>query len=106
MKLTQSQVAYLKNCRNGCGTFPSIPSLLWKAKRVWIAAIPFAAVGIWLVASSNPTVGWLMIAFAWGLIFASFATASRIHNTMPVFQEIVNWDRVDSLISENERSTF
>jgi len=106
MKLTKSQVAYLKNCRKGRGTFPSIPNLLWQARRAWVPSIPFAAVGVWLVESSSDLLGWLMIAFAWGVMFARFAVASRVHSTMPVFQQIVNWDRVDTLISENERPNF
>jgi hypothetical protein len=106
MKLTKTQVAYLKNCRDGRGTFPTIPNLLWQAKRAWLPSIPFAAVGMWLVVSAGAAIGWLMIAFAWGLLFASFAIASRVHSTMPVFQEIVDWERVEKLISECERPGF
>jgi hypothetical protein len=106
MKLTTVQLAYLKNCRTGRGTLPTVPDLLWKAKRAWIPSIPFAAVGIWLVVSSSDALGWLMIAFAWGLMFASFVVARRVHSTMPVFQEIVDWGRVDTLIKENEGSSF
>ena len=106
MKLTRTQVAYLKNCRKGRWTFPSIPNLLWQARRAWVPSIPFAVVGIWLVSSSWDVLGWLMIAFAWGMMFASFVVASRVHSTLPVFQEIVNWDRVDALIGENEQAGF
>jgi hypothetical protein len=106
MKLTRSQVAYLKNCRRGRGTSPSIPNLLWQARRAWVPSVPFAAVGIWLVFSAWDVLGWLMIVFAWGMMFASFVVASRVHSTLPVFQEIVNWDRVDALIGENEQPGF
>jgi len=106
MKLTRTQVTYLKNCRKGRGTFPSIPNLLWQAKRAWLPSIPFAAVGIWFVVSASGPIGWFMIAIAWGLLFAGFAVASRVHSTMPVFQEIVDWERVEKLISENERPGF
>ncbi len=105
MKLTRTQLAYLKNCRKGRGTFPSIPNLLWQAKRAWLPSIPFAAFGIWLV-STGDSIGWLIIAVAWGLCFASFAVASRVHSTLPVFQQIVDWERVEKLISENERPGF
>ena len=106
MKLTKIQLAYLKNCRNWRGTFPTIPQLLWKARRAWVPMLPFAVVGIWLVASSQDVLGWLLIAIVWGMVFASYVVARRVHSTMPVFQEIVDWNRVDTLIRENERYNF
>ena len=106
MRLTKIQLAYLKNCRSGRGTFPTTPELLWKARRAWVPFLPLAAVGIWLVVSSRDVIGWLLIAFAWGMIFASYVVARRVHSTMPVFQEIVDWNRVDILIRENESSNF
>ena len=102
VKLTQTQVAYLKNCRNGRGTLPTFPELIWQVRRAWVPAIPLAALGIWFVASSGDIIGWFMIMVAWGQMFASVVTARRVHSTMPVFQEIVDWDRVDKLIRENE----
>ncbi len=93
---------YLKNCRAGRGTLPTVPDLLWKARRAWAPWILFAAIGIWLVVSSSDVLGWLMIMFAWGMVFASFVVARRVYSTMPVFQEIVDWNRVDALIRENE----
>jgi hypothetical protein len=106
MKLTKIQLAYLKNCRNGRGTFPTIPQLLWMMRRGWGPMLLLGGVGVLLVMFSHDVLGWLLIALAWGKIFASYATACRVHSTMPVFQAVVDWNRVDTLIKENERSNF
>jgi len=75
-------------------------------RRGWGPMLLIGGVGILLVVFSEELLGWLLIAAAWGKVFASYATACRVYNTMPVFQAIVDWNRVDALIRANERPNF
>jgi hypothetical protein len=57
-------------------------------------------VGIFGVAYGAPVLGCILVSLGWGYTFTSIVLARRAVVLSPVFREVTNWERVESLIRE------
>lgn len=101
MKPTKTQLTWLKNSWRVKDARPRFLGTFWSIKTAWLIAIPLAAVGVWEFVSDSPVVGCILISLAWGNIFSSVAASTRAVSLWPVFREVTNWERVESLIREH-----
>lgn len=102
MKLTKTQLTWLKNSLKGKDVKPNFWKVFWSVKNAWLIAIPIAAFGIWEFVSDSPVLGCVLISVAWGNIFSSIALSTRAVSLSSAFREVTNWERVRALIQENE----
>jgi len=102
MKLTKTQAAWLRNSLRGKDTRPSFWSVFWSARGAWMVAIPFGALGAWWFVAKSPLLGCVSIALAWGFFFTSIMLSSRAVNLWPVFREVTDWQKVETLVHEHD----
>jgi hypothetical protein len=102
MKLTPTQLAWLKNSWNSRNTRPKFWKVFWSTKKAWWFSLPLAAAGGWLLATGGMAAGGMAVAVAWGNVFACFVLSTRAVNLWPAFREVTDWEKVEKLIRESE----
>ncbi len=104
MKLTKTQAAWLKNSLRGKDVRPSFWMVFWSARGAWMSAIPLAAMGTWFFVDRSPLLGCALIALGWGFCFTSIMLSSRAVNLWPVFREVTDWQKVETLVREHDHA--
>jgi hypothetical protein len=102
MKLTKTQIAWLKNSLGSRDRQPTFWLAFWSVRKAWLPALLVAVVGVWQFAADAPVLGCILIAIAWGNIFASVSLSARAVSLWPAFHEVTDWQRVETLIREND----
>jgi hypothetical protein len=104
MKLTKAQTAWLKNSMRAKDTRPSFWSVFWSARGAWMMAIPLGALGAWCFVDKSQFLGCALIALAWGFLFTSIMLSSRAVNLWPVYREVTDWQKVETLVREHDNA--
>ena len=66
--------------------------------------IPLCALGVWWFADKSPLLGCALIALGWGFLFTSVMLSSRAMSLWPVFREVTDWQRVETLVREHDNA--
>ena len=104
MKLTKTQAAWLKNSLRGKNTRPNFWYVFWSARGAWMLALPLCGFGAWMFVGESPLLGCALIAAGWGFLFTSIILASRAVNLWPVFREVTDWQKVETLVQEHDKA--
>jgi len=67
-------------------------------------ALPLCGLGAWLFVGDSPLLGCALIAAGWGFLFTSIMLASRAVNLWPVFREVTDWQKVETLVHEHDKA--
>jgi len=102
MKLTKTQVAWLKNSRGSKDTRPTFWTAFWSVRKAWLVGIALMIFGIGEFVSDAVVVGCILVSQGWGFVFASVMLARRAVALWPVFHEVTDWERVQTLIREQD----
>ena len=105
MKLTKTQARWLKNNLRGKDTRPSFWFVFWSARGAWLLAIPFGVLGIWCFYDKSPFLGCVLVALGWGFLFTSIILSTRAVSLWPVFREVTDWQKVETIIREHDSAT-
>jgi hypothetical protein len=100
MKLTKTQITWLKNSFRNKDTRPTFGQTFWSVRKAWLLAIPLAGFGVWEFVSDSYILGCVLISVAWGNVFASIALSTRAVSLWPVHRDVTRWDRVEELIRD------
>ncbi len=102
MKLSKTEVAWLRNSLSSKERQPDFWTVFWSAKKAWVLAVPVGLLGVAELSKGLDIIGYALIALAWGQVYASAILSVRAVNLWPAFHEITNWERVEALLRENE----
>ena len=102
MKLIKTQIAWLRNSWRSKDTRPNFWKVFWSVRKAWLSTIPMILFGVWEFEDNSPVLGCILISVAWGIIFASILLSARTVSLWPVFRDVTNWERVQTLIREDE----
>jgi hypothetical protein len=104
MKLTRLQrktLQYFHAFRSESPTVGRQLSFNWVA---WLPLLVVAVLGcIVLLAPGFENVGWLWIGLVVGAFFRDIGRYRGIVRVWPVYQEIINWQRVSELLESSEK---
>ena len=105
MQLTKQQVARLKHFQMYRQASPTFLGVL-RRSRGWpwaVLALAFVFGLIAVAPNASPRYGWFLLGFIVGSLYVSFAAVLRAIRLWPLSREIMNWNRVDELVLENEK---
>ena len=104
MKLTKLQVKGLKQYLEFRAEEPTLFALFRKSWRLWlICFVILPADGWFLIWGGWPTVGWLFLGFALGILLTNIGRIRLFIAVWPALRETVDWEKLNALVQANEK---
>jgi hypothetical protein len=103
MRLTKVQVKKLRLYQEYVRTEPTLGRCLWNIKWSLVSLVGLGFIG-YVIAPSD-IFRWLIVGFAAGLLWAAFATTRNTSVSWPLLREIVDWQKADKLLKDNEKDS-
>lgn len=75
------------------------------APSFWFFGV-LAAVGWWILLPHSPVLGWLIIGGCAGSLLRDISYLQSTSSLWPVFEQIIDWPKVDRMIADAEKSDF